>query len=126
MTRVFLADAKLETRSALRLLLKDMQMQVVGEAVDWPSALAQVPGMNPDMLVLDWELPAGVGAALAELRAACPNLRVVVLSSQLDARQAALHAGADAFISVGDSPDRVTERLRSAAGDGRSGDGLSK
>jgi DNA-binding NarL/FixJ family response regulator len=120
MTRVFIADAKYTTRSALRLLLVDMQMDVVGEAVDWPSALAQIPTINPDMLVVDWELPAGVGAALAELRAACPNLRVVVLSGQLEARRAALHAGADAFISIGDAPDRVTERLRAAASSVRS------
>ncbi len=115
MTRVFLSDARTETRSAMRLLLADMKMQVVGEADDWPSALAQVPIINPDMLVLDWELPAGIGAALIELRAACPNLRVVVLSGQVAARQAALHAGADVFISEGDAPDRVTERLRAAA-----------
>jgi len=117
MTRVFLADARTETRSAMRLLLADMQMQVVGEANDWPSALAQVPAINPDMLVVDWELPAGIGAALAELRAVCPNLRVVVLGGQVNARQAALHAGADVFISEGDAPDRVTERLRAATGD---------
>ena len=115
MTRVFLADARTETRSAMRLLLADMQMQVVGEAVDWPSALTQVPIINPDMLVVEWELPAGVGAALAELRVACPSLCVVVLSGQVTARQAALHAGADAFISKGDAPDRVTEHLREAA-----------
>jgi DNA-binding NarL/FixJ family response regulator len=115
MTRVFVADAQTETRSALRLLLLDLEMQVVGEANDWPSALAQVPATAPDMLVVEWELPAGVGAALAELRLACPNLRVVVISNQLEARQAALHAGADAFISMGDAPDRVTERLRAAA-----------
>jgi DNA-binding NarL/FixJ family response regulator len=122
MTRVFLADAKFDIRLALRLLLVDMQMLVVGEAVDWPSALAQVPTMNPDMLVLDWELPAATyaGAALAVLLTACPNLRVAVLSRQLDARQAALSAGADAFITIGDAPDRVTERLLAAAGDSRS------
>lgn len=117
MTRVFVADAQSEMRSALRLLLLDMEMQVVGEANDWPTALAQVPTINPDMLVVEWELPAGVGEALAELRSACPNLRVVVLSSQLEARQAALRAGAGAFISKGDAADRVTERLRAAAGD---------
>ena len=120
MTRVFLADAKSETRSALRLLLVDLKMQVVGEAIDWPGAMAQVPITNPDMLVVDWELPAGIGAALADLRVSCPNLRVVVLSGQLDARKAAFHAGADAFISMGDTPDRVTERLRAAAGERKS------
>jgi len=121
MTRVFLADAKSETRSAMRLLLMDMQMQVVGEATDWDSAMAQIPATNPDMLVVVWELPAAAyaGAVLAELRAAHPNMRVVVLSNHMDARQAALHAGADAFISIGDAPDRVTERLRAAASNGR-------
>ena len=117
MTRVFLADAKSETRSALRLLLADMKMQVVGEAVDWTSTMAQIPTTNPDMLVMVWELAANAyaGGVLAELRASHPNMRVVVLSSQLEARQAALHAGADAFITIGDTPDRVTERLRAAA-----------
>lgn len=96
-------------------------MLVVGEAIDWPSTLALISSTNPDMLVVVWELPAGAyaGKVLAELRESSPNLRVVVLSSQLDARQAALHAGADAFISIGDAPDRVTERLRAAAGDNR-------
>ncbi len=32
MTRVYLADAKPEERSALRLLLLDLKMEVVGEA----------------------------------------------------------------------------------------------
>jgi DNA-binding NarL/FixJ family response regulator len=118
MTRVFVADAQTETRSALRLLLLDLKMQVVGEANDWPTALAQVPTINPDMLVVEWELPAGVGEALTELRVTCPNLRVVVISSQLESRHAALIAGADAFISKGDTPDRVTERLRAAANGG--------
>jgi DNA-binding NarL/FixJ family response regulator len=115
MTRVFLADAKAETRSAMRLLLASMQMQVVGEANDWPSTLAQIPAINPDMLVVDWELPAGVGEALSELRLACPGLRVAVLSGQVTARKAALNAGADVFISNSDAPDRVTEHLRTAA-----------
>ena len=116
MTRVFLADAQHETRSALRLLLLDLDMQVVGEANDWPSALTKIQATNPDMLVLEWELPAGVGAALVALRVTRPNLRVVVISNLLESRQAAFHAGADAFISKGDAADRVTERLRAAAG----------
>jgi hypothetical protein len=40
MPRVFLADAQLEERSALRLLLLDLKMEVVGEAADWPATLA--------------------------------------------------------------------------------------
>jgi len=113
MTRVFLADSQHEERSALRLLLLDLKMEVVGEAADWPSTLAQAPTTNLDMLLVDWDLlPFDLGIqSLAELRRACPNAIVVVLISHLDARhQAALSAGADAFISKGETPERVAER----------------
>ena len=130
MKRVYLADAQTEERSALRLMLLDLNLKVVGEAVDWPTALAQAPATRPDMVVVDWDLVAkGAGAAyspgseetsgqaLAELRVACPTALVIVLISHLDARQqAALSAGADAFISKSEMPDRVAERLRAAAG----------
>jgi DNA-binding NarL/FixJ family response regulator len=118
MTRVYLADAKHEERFALRLLLLDLNMEVVGEAADWSTTLAKAPITRLDMLLIDWDLlPADLGVpALAELRAACPNAIVVVLISHLDARQqAALSAGADAFISKGETPERVADRLRLAA-----------
>jgi DNA-binding NarL/FixJ family response regulator len=70
------------------------------------------------MLLVDWDLlPVDLGVqSLAELRLVCPNAIVVVLISHLDGRhQAALSAGADAFISKGETPERVAERLRTAA-----------
>ena len=118
MTRVYLADAKPVERSALRLLLQDLKMEVVGEAADWVTTLANAPATRLDMLLVDWDLlPVDLGVqALAELRLACPNTILVVLISHLDARQqAALSAGADAFISKGETPERVAERLRLAA-----------
>ncbi len=92
-------------------------MQLVGEAADWFTALAQVPGTHPDMLLVEWDLVAVVpGAMLAQLRRACTNPVVIVLISHLEARQqAALSAGADAFINRGEMPDRVVELLRAAA-----------
>ena len=117
MTRVYLADAKPEERSALRLLLLDLKMEVVGEAADWPTTLANAPASFLDMLLVDWDLlPSQPGAAVAELRMACPAALVIVLISHLDARQqAAFSAGADAFISKGETPQRVAERLQLAA-----------
>ena len=73
MTRVYLADAQLEERSALRLLLLDLNMEVVGEAADWATTLAQAPVSRADMLLVDWDLlPSSPTAALEELRKACP------------------------------------------------------
>ena len=117
MTRVFIADAKREERSALRLLLLDMNMEVVGEAADWPTTLAAASVCNTEMLLVDWDLlPSAPNAALQALRETCPAALVIVLISHLTARQqAALSAGADAFISKGETPERVAERLRTVA-----------
>ena len=117
MTRVYLADAKPEERFALRLLVIDLKMEVVGEAADWSTTLAQAPVSRVDMLLIDWDLLSSEPSkALNELRKACPAAIVIVLISQLDARQqAALSAGADSFISKGETPERVVERLRTAA-----------
>jgi DNA-binding NarL/FixJ family response regulator len=99
------------------LLLLDLEMGIVGEAADWSTTLALAPQTRPDMLLVDWELiPLGSGNTLSQLRAVCPTAVVIVLISQLDARQqAAFSVGADAFISKGEMPDRVAERLRMAA-----------
>ena len=118
MTRVYIADALTEERSALRLMLLDLNMEVVGEAADWATALAQAPTRITDMLLIDWELLPSTSPTLAlnQLRRACPAALVIILISHLDARQqAALSAGADAFISKGETPERVAERLRLAA-----------
>ncbi|MCJ7734824.1 MAG: response regulator [Anaerolineales bacterium] len=117
MTRVYLADASPDELSALRLLLQDIKIEVAGEARDWPTALAQAPDSNSDILLIDWELlPHSPTAALEKLRKACPAALVIVLISHLDARhQAALSAGADAFISKGELPERISEHLRAAA-----------
>lgn len=117
MTRIYLADAQPEERSALRLLLLDLKMEVVGEAADWSTTLAQAPISHADMLLIDWELlPNSATAALKKLRKACPVALVIILISHLDARhQAALSAGADTFISKGEMPERLAERLLAVA-----------
>ncbi len=117
MTRIYLADAQPEERTALRLLLLDMKMELVGEAADWQTTLAQVPVSRAELLLIDWKiLPNSATEALKKLRKPCPTALVVVLISHLDARnQAALSTGADAFISKSEMPERVAERLRAAA-----------
>lgn len=118
MIRVYIADALLEERLALRRLLIDLNMEIVGEAADWQTTLATAPTTHLDMLLVDWALlPKNMGAqSLANLRTLCPYAIVIVLLSHVDARQqAALSAGADAFISKGELPDRVAENLRLAA-----------
>jgi DNA-binding NarL/FixJ family response regulator len=73
MTRVYIADAQKEERSALRMVLLDLDMEVVGESADWTTTLAQAPISRAEMLLVDWDLlPSLPVGALDELRNACP------------------------------------------------------
>lgn len=122
MTRVILAAPQSDMRAALRLLLLDLSMKVIGEAADWPTTLTLASETEPDMLLVDWDLISiDSGNTLAQLRAVSPAAVVIVLISQLNAReQAALSVGADTFISKGEMPDRVAARIRAAAAKVRS------
>jgi len=118
MTRVYVADAKPEERSAFRLLLLDLEMEVVGEAADWETTLAQAPVSRTDMLLIDWDLlpRTSPSIALDKLRSACPAPLLFILISHSDVHQQAnLSSGADMLISTGETPERVAESLCAAA-----------
>jgi len=113
MMRIFIANAKAYERSALQLMLLNLNMRVVGEALDWPTALVRAPATNFNVLLVDWDLlPADAVASLSAMREACSNAIIVVLTSYLEAHeQAAQSAGADAFISKGEIPNRLADHL---------------
>ena len=117
MTLVYLADAKPEERSALRLLFLDLEMEVAGEAADWPTVLAQMPASHADMILVEWTLVSAAPAtAVHELRRACPGVLVIVVLSYPEVlEQAALSAGADVFITRNENAERVAKLLRAAA-----------
>ena len=117
MIRVFIANAKAEEVSALRFMLLDLKMEVVGNASDWSTTIEKAPKTRLNMLLIDWDLlPQNAIASIAELRKVSSDEIVVVLTSYLDARQqAALSTGADTFISKGETPNRLADQLRAVA-----------
>jgi DNA-binding NarL/FixJ family response regulator len=117
MIRVYIADAMPEERSALRLMLLDLKMEIAGEAEDWLTMFAEVPVCSTDLLVADWKLlPNAPKAILVQLRRACPKALAIILIGGFEARQqVALSTGADGFISRGDLPERVAEQLSAVA-----------
>lgn len=111
--RILVADDQSDVRYALRTLLqlvKELHVEVVGEAADADTLLDEVASLEPDMLLVDWKLP-GL-RAIAYLRALYPQLRIIVLSVRAEARQAALDAGADAFVFKGDPVERLVEAIQ--------------
>ena len=117
MTRVYLASAMTLERSALRLMLLDLNMEIAGEGAEWSTTLAQTPICRTDILMMDWEVFSAVpNTALDELRKACSKaLVVIVIGSLMNRQRAALSTGADFFISKSELPERVAEHLRAAA-----------
>ena len=113
--RVLLADDEPKVRSALRLILEQLnEVEVIEEAADARSLADCLHESRPDLLLLDWELPGlHQGASLADLvqRGSTP-LKVIVLSGHHQSRRSALASGADAFVSKGESPDRLFATLR--------------
>jgi DNA-binding NarL/FixJ family response regulator len=111
--RILLADDQPKVRFAMRALLERQPgLKVVGETINAENLLAQAETVCPDLVLLDWELP-GMAAAdlLTVLRAACPDLYVIALSGRPEAYRAALKAGADAFVSKVDPPERLLRAI---------------
>jgi DNA-binding NarL/FixJ family response regulator len=101
--RILLADGESNVRYGLRVLLEERsEFEVVGEAAEAEELLAQIEAACPDLVLLSWGLPGLAGADLLPiLRGVCDELYVIVLSGRPEARQAALDAGADAFLVRG-------------------------
>ena len=107
--RILLADDQTRVCSALQVLLKqEPGVNVVGEASEAKELLAQVRATHPNLVLLDWGLPdlPTIGS-LPALQTARPDLAVIVLSGRPEARQEALAAGADDFVSKVDPPEQL-------------------
>lgn len=99
---IVIADDHQVVRSGLRLVLHGHEgMRVVGEAGTVAEALRLVASRQPDVLVLDLNMPGEPSLpAIPRVAEACARTRVVVLTMQDDpafAREA-LQAGAGAFV----------------------------
>jgi len=117
--RVLLADEQPKVRFALRVLLeREPGLAIVGEVTNGDDLLHLVAVTLPDVVLLGWELP-GLTAAdvLSPLRRIQPGLLVIALSVRSEVRRLALSAGADAFVSKGDPPERLLAALRTQEGD---------
>jgi CheY-like chemotaxis protein len=80
--------------------------------------MEEVSAANPDLLLLDWELPELKGAdagkrLLASLHGYHPHLLIIVLSGRPESSRSALAAGATAFVSKTEPPEKLLAALQS-------------
>jgi DNA-binding NarL/FixJ family response regulator len=111
--RILLADDQPKVRFAMRVLLdRQPGLQIVGEVAHANSLLAQAEAACPDLVLLDWELPGLLATdLLVALRGSCPELSVIALSGRPEARQTALNAGVDAFVSKIEPPEQLLSAI---------------
>jgi len=111
-------DHTLFRRGIIALIGQDAGLRVVGEAADAGEALRLVPGLRPDVVLLDNHLPGVLGVdAIAGLREASPGSRVVMLTVSEDGQDlaAALRHGAQGYLLKTIDGDLLAEAIRRAA-----------
>lgn len=102
MVKVFLVDDhEVVRRGLMELLDADPDLEVIGEAGSVAQALARIPALRPDVVVLDIRLPDGSGIELCrELLSRLADLRCLMLTSFTDdeAMLDAILAGASGYV----------------------------
>lgn len=90
-------------RSIARYLGTDRSHALIGNAPDLSAAGTLLPLARPDLVLIDWATPEGVGRdAISALRAGRPALRIACVADEIEAYSAAAtQAGADGVISKG-------------------------
>ena len=109
---VVVVDDSVEIRELLRVVLGlDERVELVGEACNGREGVELVAQLQPDVVLLDMEMPVLSGMeALPELGLRAPRSKVVMFSSgreDLEAR--ALAEGACAFRTKGSDLDELVD-----------------
>ena len=103
--RVLIVDDVPQVRRELRTLLPLLDaIDVVGEAENGQSAIELAAALQPDVILMDVEMPMMDGLVATRLiKQQCPQCRVIILSIHDDeaVRAKARLAGADDFVDKG-------------------------
>ena len=122
MIRVLLADDEGMIRSALAALLRlEADIEVVAECADGTEAVADAMRLQPDVCLLDLEMPGLDGVEVAErLHRAIPTRCVVVTRhARPGVLRRALSSGVSGFLPKSRGADEVAAVIRAVAAGGR-------
>ncbi len=117
---VYVCDNYGALRDLIRFSLEDdARIKVVGEAEDAITCVQELPGIQPDVLILDLRMPGVTGLdAVPEIRSASPGTRIVVYSQHIDERteRDLRGAGVDAWLRKDEDLARLREAVLRVSG----------
>jgi DNA-binding NarL/FixJ family response regulator len=117
--RLLLVDDHGVVRAGLRLYLAGQaDLEVVGEAGDGATAVSRARELEPDVVLMDLQMPVLDGIeATRQIRAALRETEVVVLTTFIDTENIgqAIAAGAIGYVLKDVPPQELAEAIRSAA-----------
>ena len=119
MIRLLIADDHAVVREGLERLVATFDgVELVGAAANGREAVERCRATEPDVVLMDLEMPVLDGiAATRAIAAAQPDVAVVVLTSFSDRDQIlqALDAGAVGYLLKDAEPDEIAKAVRAAA-----------
>ena len=113
--RVMLVDDHALVRAAVRQALTAPDIEVVGEAATADEALLVAPRLQPDILLLDINLPGSDGLRiLRELGPRLPEMRIVMLTVSASKRDLleAMRSGAAGYLTKDLGPEALQRAVR--------------
>ena len=119
MIRVMITDDHLIVREGLRLILETADdIEVVGEATDGAECLRLVPELNPDVILMDLQMPRMDGiTAIEHLRKNHPEIAIVILTTynEDDLMIRGLQLGACGYLLKDTSRESLLDTIQAAA-----------
>lgn len=123
MIKLVLADDHAIVRSGLKqLFAHEPDLHVVAEATNGAEAMDSVRQHQPDLLLLDINMPGISGPALIQrLKLQAPQLAIVVLSMHNEPLVASrtIKAGAAGYVTKDAEPEVLIEAIRKVAAGGK-------
>lgn len=117
--RLLIVDDHPLMREAIHLAAdEEPDMHIIGEAADGAEGLRLALDQHPDVVIMDLLMPGLDGvAAIAQLRAADPQARILVITSLNDEERilAAIQAGALGYYSKSSPRATLLEAIRQVA-----------
>src|SRR6267154_3125156 len=114
--RVFIADDSRVIVERLADLLKEVSgVQLVGNAADVPGAIRLIPKTNPDVVILDLQMPGGTGLdVLRSIRQSHSGTWILICTNYPypQYRDECIAAGADYFLDKSSEFEKIPEILR--------------